>query len=413
MRGRAPVFIRPSVAGLPLPAYKFTEARLAELEARLGRPLVRLQSNESYRAPPPRVAAAAAAAAAAANRYPCAASSELCGMLGARLGAPAARVAVTNGSEQAIRLIGEAFLDDTCVCVAPAPTFPVYSTALRASGCQVVSVGLDATGANDAEALGAAAAAAAAARGSAAGDDDAGARTVVVCSTVNNPTGGRMGAAALRTLRDTLPSSTLLVVDDAYAEFEAVGARAGEPDALAVLVEGDARVDGGGGGCHHWILLRTFAKAWGLAGLRVGYALASSEEVAGGLHRAKGVFQVNACAQAAAAAALREGDAWMYERVRHTVAMRATLLRRLRSLGLPTLPAHANFVCFDVWPASAAEVATRLAEERGVLVCPLGALRGADGLLLREAVRVTVGDEADIEALLEALPAVLALQPAR
>ena len=144
-------------------------------------------------------------------------------------------------------------------------------------------------------------------------------RVVVLLSTVNNPTGGRVGAQALSALRESLPKEVLLVVDDAYAEFSEVE-RPGD-DALAVLRAGDEAVAAGGEGAHHWILLRTFAKAYGLAGLRVGYALGSSEEVAGVLHKVKGVFQVNAPAQAAALAALELGDAHLYEVRAHDVGL--------------------------------------------------------------------------------------------
>ena len=92
--------------------------------------------------------------------------------------------------------------------------------------------------------------------------------------------------------------------------------------------------------------------------------------------------------------------------VRRTLSSRSRLEAGLRRLGLPSLPTAGNFVCFDVSPAPAAEVARRLAEERGVLTCALGPL-GPRGALAGEAIRASAGGEGEIDALLEGLAAVL------
>ena len=190
-------------------------------------------------------------------------------------------------------------------------------------------------------------------------------RVVVVC-TPNNPTGTAVSDAELRDLVDRVPARVLVVVDEAYREF----VRDDDPvDALALAAE-HANV----------AVMRTFAKAYGLAGLRVGY-LVAPEVIAKAVRACALPFGVSAVAQAAAVAALRLEDR-LLEQVDAIVAERERVRDALRGQGWPVPPTQANFVWLRLGDRTAAFAAA--AEAAGVIVRPFSG----------EGVRVTIGEPA-------------------
>ena len=162
---------------------------------------------------------------------------------------------------------------------------------------------------------------------------------IAMLANPSNPVGCMFTAQAFEHLLAATPAHTLLVVDEAYYEYACHAA--GYPDVLALL-QGHAMP---------WIVLRTFSKAWGLAGLRVGYGLASDAALVQLLDRVRTPFNVNHAAQAAALAAWGD-EAFMQRGVAETVRLRGVLVERLRALpgvqGLRIAPSATNFLFLNI-----------------------------------------------------------------
>jgi len=203
---------------------------------------------------------------------------------------------------------------------------------------------------------------------------------IVYLANPNNPTGTWVPDAALEQFLARVPTTTLVVVDEAYAEFVTAP---GLTSALQFLPR-----------YPNLIVTRTFSKAYALAGLRVGYAV-SAPEVAAVFERLRESFNVNSIALAAAEAALGDqahvtkGRAW-------NLSERKWLNDRLLTRGLRVLPSQTNFVLVD-FARDAAPVEHALFE-RGVIARPMG------GYGLPEFLRISIGSRAENERLLEALP---------
>jgi histidinol-phosphate aminotransferase len=325
-----------------------------------------LSLNECPYPPSPRVVEAIGAAAADANRYPVSRGGELTKALAERTGVPPERIVFGNGSDELLHLLCVIALRPGDNAVMPTPSFPRYRLATALMGAEPRLVRLGADGANDADGL-------------LARVD--GRTRLLFCCNPNNPSGGFLDESRLARLVEAAPADVLLVVDEAYYEF---GREVGLPDALALL----ARRRG------PWAVTRTFSKAYALAGLRIGYCLAGSVEVAAALFKAKANYNVNALALAGALAAL--GDEAHVRFILDSCAReRARLAAGVRALGFRPLPSAANFVSFDVGgPAEAAMAALR---EQGVLV------REWRDPGYETFVRATVGTPADTAATLKAL----------
>jgi len=215
------------------------------------------------------------------------------------------------------------------------------------------------------------------------------ARITYLC-TPNNPTSTAMSRAAVEYVVER--AAGLVVLDEAYAEFA--------PDVFTSLVTRSERL----------LVTRTFSKAFGLAGLRVGYGIGSAA-IVDAVTRARGPYKVNALAEAAAIAALSDGaDAleWVTERAALAVTIRERLASALRGLGLEPAPSAGNFLFV---PTARAPGVARAMRERGVLVRALSglpqdvpALKAADG----HALRIGVGPWESMERLLDALREALA-----
>ncbi|SFB11788.1 histidinol-phosphate transaminase [Cellulomonas marina] len=325
--------------------------------AAVGAAAYKLSSNENPYPPLPSVVAAVADAAADLNRYPDMYASELVEAVAAHHGVDPAGVVAGCGSVAVLEHVLAAVCEPGDEVVLPWRSFEAYPIAVRLAGAQAVPVPLTPEARLDLPAM------AAAVTGRT--------RVVLVC-TPNNPTGPAVRAPELAALLAAVPSDVLVAVDEAYVEFVR------DPDAadgLAALREHP-----------NVVVLRTFSKAYGLAGLRVGYALARPR-LAAGIRAASTPFGVNALAQVAALASLRaQGE--MRTRVDAVVAERARLLAGLRAQGRTVPDSEANFVWLPLGQGAAAFASAAAAA--GLLVRPFA----GDG------VRVSVGEPEATDLLL-------------
>jgi len=337
------------------------------LAERLGLPrMIKLASNEGAFGPLPASVAAYRAAADSLHRYPDAGATPLREGLAARHGVPPEQVVVGNGADELIRLCGAAALDAGDAAVVPWPSFPSYLSAAAVHGAEVVRVGPAEGYATDLEAV-------LAARG-----------RVVFLANPNNPTGTFLDSGQIRRFLDELSPDVLCVLDEAYAEYAEP-----EPEGPALVAEGRERL----------CVLRTFSKAYGLAALRVGYAIASPD-VAAALNRVRPIFNANQPAQEAALAALSESEA-VAERVAHARGAREQMRSVLEQAGLEPVASQTNFVLAAVPDGDADGLADRLLRE-GFMV------RALRGFGAPEAIRVTCGTDEENAAFAEALGRVVA-----
>ncbi len=279
--------------------------------------VVKLSSNENPLGPSPRALAAIQAAAANVHRYPDAGALALRQGLAARFGVAPEMVICTNGSDEMVFLLCLAFLREGDQAVMAHGSFISYYLRTLEMGGQALRVQLR-DYAHDLDAM-----------ADAITDRT---RLLFLCNP-NNPTGTTNSAAEVERLLERVPEDVLVVVDEAYIEFVE---RPDYPNLLAELGAGRANI----------ILLRTFAKIYGLAGLRLGYAF-GAPELMSYLERARPTFNVNALAQAAGLAALEDDDHLVRSRA-HTAACRALFMRELRALDLQPVPSNTNFVAVRV-----------------------------------------------------------------
>ena len=344
------------------------------LQERLGlERMVKLASNEGAFGPLPTSVDAYEAAAAELGRYPDGGAAPLREALAEVHGLAPKQVVLGNGADELIRLCGAAALDAGDAAVFPWPSFPSYASAAGVHGADALRVPLRGR-AFDLDAVLDACTRAAPGGGQV---------RLVFLANPNNPTGTLLDRQELRAFLDALPTGVLCVLDEAYAEYAVP-----EPEGPALLR----------GGREPLCVLRTFSKVYGLAALRVGYALASPA-VAEALDRVRPIFNVNQPAQEAALAALGEGAA-VAERVEHARTARERLGAVLAGAGLEPVPSQANFVYADVPGGDGDGLADRLLRE-GFLVRALRGF-GAPG-----AIRVTCGTDEENAAFAEALERVI------
>lgn len=328
--------------------------------------LAHLHLNECPVPPSPKVVAAVAEAAAHGNRYPDARAARLSQALADRAGVPADRIVVGNGSDEILRLVSAIALGPGDSSVMPTPTFPTYRNSAAALGAEPVQVPLTPDGANDVPAM------------LAAVRPDT--RVLTVCQP-NNPSGTPVPPEMLVRLAAETPDDVLLVVDEAYYEFNVAE---GAPEVLGILA----------GRRGPWVVARTFSKAYGMAGLRVGYAVVSDRALAEAMLKVKQAFNVSVVAQAAALAAL-EDEAYARAIVEDCRRERARLTEGLRRLQFRPLPSAANFVSFDY----------------GRPCGPLIAALAEKGVMIRDWrdpawdtwIRITIGSAAETDMVLRAL----------
>ncbi len=336
-------------------------------------PITKLASNEGPLRPFPAALRAIADAAADQNLYPDPGAWALRDALGDIHGIDPDRIIVGNGVDSLIKILCMATLDPGDELVMGWPSFISYRQGAMAQGATVTPVALDARGAYDLDALAAA----------------VGPRTrIVAVVSPNNPTGAAVDPAALGRFIDALPPHVLPVVDEAYAEYLLEGSH----DAVAMVREG-----------RRLVAMRTFSKAYGLAGLRIGW-MAGPVGMAEALAPVRNAFDVNAVAQAAALASLADGPAELPARVAMARTERERMAQGLRDLGLDPLPSDANFVFVDVGPGRAAEL-DRALTAQGVIVRPTAGFGAPGGL------RITAGTPEQTDRLLAAMRTALEEAP--
>ncbi|MGH8203530.1 MAG: histidinol-phosphate transaminase, partial [Steroidobacteraceae bacterium] len=294
-----------------------------QLERELGiKGSVKLASNENPLGPGPRARAALAAAIANVAHYPDGSGHGLRARIAQRLGVDIGQVTLGNGSNDILVLLAEAFLVPGGEAVYSQYAFAVYPIAVQASGATARVAPAWPSG--HAQPLGHDAGALAAAVGPKT--------RVMFVANPNNPTGTWLGEAELDALLRAVPADVIVVLDEAYHEYSQAQR---VPDALRWLARHP-----------NLVVTRTFSKAYGLAGLRVGYAI-SHPDVADILNRIRQPFNVSVPALAAAAAALDDR-----EHLEATIALNRDGIERLRAglaaLGIAAPPSAGNFVLADL-----------------------------------------------------------------
>ena len=335
---------------------------IEELERELGiEGAIKLASNESPIGPSPRAVAAVRDALAGVHRYPDGASFALRHKLAARLGVDGSQLVFGCGADEVLELIAKCVLGPRDECVYAWPSFAMYPIVVRGMGATPVPVPLDAGLAHDLAAMRRAI--------------TPRTKLVFVCNP-NNPTGTSVGARAFDDFVASLPADLVLAVDEAYVEF------ARRPDFPRSL-EWLSRRPG-------TLVLRTFSKIYGLAGLRIGYGV-SDRELASYLERARHPFNVNRLAEAAAVAALDDAEHAERSRAVNAEGM-AYLSRELPALGVEVWPSDANFLLARI----GAGMCDRLLRQ-GVIVRPLA------GFGMPEHVRISIGLPEENERLVKTL----------
>ncbi|PYD46666.1 histidinol-phosphate transaminase [Novacetimonas pomaceti] len=364
-----PAFCRPEVRTLPR-----YNAGLSEEAVRRQfgvEEISKLGSNENPYGPSPRVLREWPLLAGRLFLYPDANATRLREGIARFNGVAMDRVVIGNGSEQIIRMIAEACLSPGERVVTVRPAFGLHEIHPLLMGGVVDAVPVTAGGQFDIDGL-----CRALSRPT----------KILIFSNPSNPVGCMMKEDALRAVIDACPPEALVVVDEAYREYAETDAD--YPDACAILREQG----------RPWICLRTFSKAYGLAALRIGYALTSSAEVASVLETVRDTFNTTMPAQEMAAVALAD-QSHMRNSVARTVAQRDRVAAALRAMGLFVAPTHTNFVFFRT-ARDAMSVAHDLLEH-GVIVKPWKE-KGFENW-----IRVSIGLPHDNDRFLTHLAAVL------
>ncbi len=328
---------------------------------------IRLASNENPLGASPRAQAAYGALSAELHRYPDGGAQALRQAIAERHDLDPSRIVCGNGSDELISLLIRAYAGPGDEVLYSAHGFLMYAIAARTAGATPIAVPeRDLTA--DQEGL----------------IDRAGLRTRVVClANPNNPTGSCLSGPELERLVEGLPDHVLLLLDAAYAEY----VMRNDYEDGATLVDGSSRV----------VMMRTFSKIHGLAGLRLGWAYASAE-VVDVLNRMRGPFNVTAPTLAAGVAAIEDRDHAARSRD-HNAQWLEWFRQETAALGLDPRPSAGNFVLLRFPGQNGLDAVTALAwlKERGILV------RGMAAYGLPDCLRVTIGTEAEIRAVVAAL----------
>lgn len=333
--------------------------------------VIKLASNENPLGCSPKVKEAVAAAAAASlSRYPDGGSAELKAELSRQTGLAPEQLVIGAGSFELIAFVAQAFIGPGDEAIMAAPSFSWYGTVTRINGGRIIQVPL-ADHRIDLAAI----------------QQEITERTRVIwlCNP-NNPTGTILTGAELAPFLASLPSGIAVALDEAYCDFVT---GQGYPDTLQWI-----------GDYGSLIVLRTFSKIHGLASLRLGYA-AAGRETADYLNRVRQIFNVNAVAQAAAVASLKDADFQkaVYENNRKG---KEYLYGVFRKLGLQFIPTEASFILVRVGRDS--EALFRQLLRLGVIIRP------GTGYGMKDWIRVTVGTEEENRIFADALTDLLAQQ---
>lgn len=339
-----------------------------ELKRELGlTDIVKLASNENPLGLSSKVKALLVDSLDDLTRYPDGAAFELKSVLSTYLGVNADQITLGNGSNDVLDLIGQCFLDESVSAVYSQHAFIVYPIMVQILGAKPIEVPAERWG-HDLIAM------------LAAITEDT---RVVFIANPNNPTGTWLQHEEVHTFMRQVPENVIVVLDEAYAEYIH---NIDYADGLALLKE-----------FPNLIITRTFSKAYGLAGLRIGYSVSSSE-VANILNRVREPFNVNTLAQLAAIEVLGDSE-YLQQSIDINDAGRKQIEAGLKALDLEFIPSQGNFVTFDT-QADAMVVYKKLLE-KGIIVRPIVPYG------MPQHLRVSIGLEAENNAFLMALKQVL------
>ena len=351
--------LRPYVPGKPI----------EEVQRELGlSDVIKLASNENPLGPSPRALEALMLTAAGVALYPEGSAPALRRAVALAQNMPESTLVFGNGSDEVLHLLALSFLSPGDETVQGDPSFSMYE--IYAAQCNAVPVKVPLKNfTHDLDAM---------------ADAITDKTRIVFVANPNNPTGTLVCQAEVERFLSRVPENVIVVFDEAYDEYVA---DAEKPDLRPFVREG-----------RNVMILHTFSKAYGLAGLRVGYGI-TRPEIAEVLNRVRSPFNVNLPAQAAATAALADTD-----HVAQTVALNAAGLRyfytEFEKMSLPYVPSEGNFVLVDAGRDSR-EVFERL-QQKGVII------RAAYGMGLPHFIRVSTGTQAQNERFIAALKDVLA-----
>jgi len=340
---------------------------IEELERELGiSGSVKLASNENPLGPSPKAVEALSGCVAGVHRYPDGGSFALKKALADKFELTEQQVVLGAGSDEILELLAKCFLGEGDEVIFAWPSFAMYPIVAKGVGATPVAIPLTEDFEHDLRAM-------------AAAISDA-TRMIFLCNP-NNPTGTSMGAQALDDFMQQVPDGIVVAIDEAYFEY----ARRGDfPDALAWVRKRPGT-----------LVMRTFSKIYGLAGLRVGYGL-TDMETAGYIERARHPFNVNLPAQVAALAALSDEAHVEASRKMNNEGI-AYFEKELSELGLRCWPTDANFILIQVGVADCYDQLLR----QGVIVRPM------DGFGLSGFIRITIGSPIENKTAMKALRKVL------
>ena len=352
-----------------LPAY-IPGRPIEEVERELKVHAIKLASNENPIGPSPKAVEAVRNAVAEANRYPDGGTHLLRHKLARQHGIAMDQIFMGLGSSEIIDLAARILLNPGKTGVTSHGSYAPFSLAIRASGADLVRVPQQ-DFAFDLRAIADAVLANHETR-------------VVYVANPNNPTGTAFGAAELREFLRRVPADVFVVLDEAYVHY---ADRPDMPDSVQLFREH-----------RNLLIMRTFSKVYGLAGLRVGYGIGDTP-VLEAMNRLRTPFNLTGVSQAAAIAALDDTE-HVNRSIKENATERARLTKGLSELGLRPVRSHTNFIFIDIGP-EAQDICDELLRE-GVIVRPLGWMG------FPEAIRVSVGIASENDKLLSVLPRVLA-----
>ena len=337
---------------------------IEEVERELGiKGSIKLASNENPLGPSPKAVDAVTNALKNLNRYPDGGCYYLKEKLASRLDVKPDNIIIGNGSNEIIELVVRTFLRPGEEAVMGNPSFAVYPLAVPAAGGKAVLVPLDKNLAHDLNAM---------------ADAITDRTKIVFIANPNNPTGTMVAKKELDRFYRRLPEDIILVLDEAYYEF--VTSR-DFPNSFEYLKEG-----------RNVVILRTFSKIYGLAGLRIGYGIAP-EKLVFYMNKVRQPFNVNSLAQIAAMAALNDNEHIKKSQTNNREGL-DYLFKELKAIGLECVPTQANFFLIKVGRGK--EIYEALLRQ-GVIVRPMASYG------LGEYIRVTVGLPEENKRFVEAI----------
>lgn len=312
---------------------------IEELERELGiTGCIKLASNENPLGPSPLALEAIHAIAPSIHRYPDGNAFNLKKALAERLYIDPSWLILGNGSNELIELVARTFLRPGESAVAGNPSFSVYGSVVQAMNGKMHLVPL-VEGRHDLQGM---------------AEAIAGDTRIVFIANPNNPTGTMNNAGEMAAFMEKAPDHVIVVVDEAYYEYVT---REDYPDSMAYMREG-----------RNVIILRTFSKIYGLAGLRIGYGMARPELI-DAMNRVRQPFNANAVAQAAALAALGDDD-HMRKSIQVNYEGKVFMYALFQEMGISYYPSEANFIWLEL-ERDAKEVYNALLH-KGIIVRPMG-----------------------------------------